>query len=163
MSEPPIPWRRLILEIDSRLDAVTLPCKVVYLLCIAAGFAPVEGNQVEACVAEAINNSIKHAYQGDPAGSIELEVVLLPHQLVVDVRDSGISANTADMHADHRHALEVHPDRVRDISECGRGLAIIHKVMDSIEYTIGAGGNRLRMVKRRDLALLCPTSAPLDD
>jgi anti-sigma regulatory factor (Ser/Thr protein kinase) len=160
MSEPCIPWKRLILEIDSRLDAVTLPCEVVYLLCIAAGFAPIEGKKVEVCVAEAVNNSIRHAYQGDPDGRIELEVVLLPHELVVDVRDSGTSANTADMHTDHRHALEVHPDRVQDISESRRGLALIQEVMDSFEYTPGTEMNRLRMIKRRHR--LHPTSAASD-
>jgi anti-sigma regulatory factor (Ser/Thr protein kinase) len=162
MSEARIPWNRLTLEIESRLDAVSLPGEVVYLLCIAAGFVPVEGSQVEVCVAEAINNAIEHAYQGDPAGRIELEVSLLPHELVVDVWDSGIPANAAHMHADHSQALETHLDRLQDISEGGRGLAVIQEVMDSFEYTAGAEGNRFRMIKRRDLALLSLAPAHSD-
>jgi anti-sigma regulatory factor (Ser/Thr protein kinase) len=58
------------------------------------------------------------------------------------------------MHADHRHALEVHQDRVQDISESGRGLAVIQEVMDSFEYTPGTERNRFRMIKRRDLPQL---------
>ena len=65
---------------------------------------------MEVCVVEAVNNSIKHAYQGDPDHNVELEVNLLPHQLIVDVWDSGMSADTARMHADHRHALEIDSD-----------------------------------------------------
>src|ERR1700710_2989472 len=101
MSDERVPWNRLTLEIDSRLEAVVVSCQVVYLLCIAAGFAPVEGSEVEVCVGEALNNSIKHAYQGDPARKVELEVVLLPDELIVDVWDSGASRDAADIHPDH--------------------------------------------------------------
>lgn len=149
-----IPWNRFTLEIESRFDAVPLLGQVVYLLCTAAGFAPVEGSMVEVCVVEAINNSIKHAYQGDPTHRVELEVDLLPNQLVVDVLDSGIAADAARMHADHSHALEVLPECVEDISESGRGLAVIQEVMDSFEYTPGIERNRMRMIKRRDMSLL---------
>ena len=40
---------------------------------------------------EALNNSIEHAYEGDPAHRVELEVNLLPNQLVFDVWDFGTS------------------------------------------------------------------------
>jgi serine/threonine-protein kinase RsbW len=153
MSEAQMPWKRLALEIESRLDAVALPGQMVYLLCMAAGLTPIEGSQLEVCVVEAINNSIEHAYQGDPNGKIELEVFLLPHQLIVDVWDSGISADADRMHADHCHALEICTDFIDDIPERGRGMALIQEVMDSFEYTPGADRNRLRMIKHRNLAL----------
>jgi anti-sigma regulatory factor (Ser/Thr protein kinase) len=161
MSEARNPWKRLTLEFESRLDAVALPGEVVHLLCSAAGFSPIEGAQVELCVAEAINNSIKHAYREDPLGKIELEISLMQDQLVVDVWDWGISATAADIHLDHRHALEVRPDLIQEISESGRGLAIIQEVMDLLEYTPGPAGNRLRMIKRRQMVWSGPTSAPL--
>ena len=154
MTEAGIPWKRLTLEIESRLDAVPLLGQAMYLVCTAAGFGPLEGNLMEVCVVEAINNSIVHAYQGDPAHGVELEVNLLPNQLIVDVWDSGTSADAAKMHADHSCALQVHSDRVEDISESGRGLAIIQEVMDSFEYTPGTERNRFRMIKRRDLPQL---------
>jgi serine/threonine-protein kinase RsbW len=154
MTEAGTPWKRLTLEIESRLDAVPLLGQVMQLVCTAAGFAPTEGSLVEVCVVEAINNSIEHAYNGDHDHGVELEVNLLPNQLIVDVWDSGTSADAAKMHADHRHALEVHQDRVQDISESGRGLAVIQEVMDSFEYTPGTERNRFRMIKRRDLPQL---------
>jgi anti-sigma regulatory factor (Ser/Thr protein kinase) len=160
MNDAQVPWKRLTLEIESRLDAVALPGRIVYLLCVAAGFAPSEGCEVEICVAEAMNNCINHAYQGDPARSVELEVALSSHQLIVDVWDSGTSADAANMHSDHAHAFEVPLDCIRDISERGRGLALIQEVMDSFAYTPGTERNRLRMIKRRDLSLLCPASSP---
>jgi serine/threonine-protein kinase RsbW len=119
------------------------------------GFAPDEGSEVEVCVVEALNNSIKHAYEGDPAHRVELEVNLLPNQLVFDVWDFGTSADAAKMHADHSRALEIRSDRVEDIPESGRGLAVIQEVMDSFEYTPGTERNRFRMIKRRRYASLC--------
>jgi serine/threonine-protein kinase RsbW len=151
MSSVRTPWKRLAFEIESRLEAVPLLGQVARLLCTAAGFTPVEGSEVEVCVVEAVNNSIQHAYQGDPDRRVELEITLLPGQLVFDVWDSGTPADAARMNADHRGVLEVHVDFVKDISESGRGLAIIQEVMDSFEYTPGTERNRFRMTKRHAL------------
>jgi serine/threonine-protein kinase RsbW len=151
MSNGPTPWKRLAFEIESRLEAVPLLGQVACLLCTAAGFTLVEGSEVEVCVVEAVNNSIQHAYQGDPGRSVELEITLLPGQLIFDVWDSGAPADAARMNADRRGALEVHLDCVKDISESGRGLAIIQEVMDTFEYTPGTERNRFRMTKRHAL------------
>ena len=148
MTGGPTPWKRLAFEIESRLEAVPLLGQVACLLCTAVGFTTVEGSEVEVCVVEAVNNSIQHAYQGDPDRWVELEVTLLPGQIFFDVWDSGTPADAARMNADHRGALEVRPDCVKDISESGRGLAIIQEVMDSFEYTPGTERNRFRMTKR---------------
>jgi serine/threonine-protein kinase RsbW len=149
MTSAPMPWKRLAFEIESRLDAVPLLGQVACLLCTAAGFTPVEGSEVEVCVVEAVNNSIQHAYQGDSDRRVELELTLSPGQLIFDVWDSGTPADAARMNADHRGVLEVQLDCVKDISESGRGLAIIQEVMDSFEYTPGTERNRFRMTKRR--------------
>jgi inorganic pyrophosphatase len=121
--------------------------RVVSLLCIAAGFAPVQASQVEVGVVEAINNSIEHAYEGTPDRKVEIALDLFPNQLIIDVWDSGKSADKAKMHADHRRAFEVSSDAVQDIPERGRGLAVIQDLMDSFEYTPGIERNRLRMTK----------------
>ncbi len=156
MTRAPTPWKRFAFAIESRLEAVPLLGQVVYLLCTTAGFTPMEGSQVEVCVIEAINNSIQHAYQGDPDHSVELEVTLLPGQLIFDVWDSGTPADAARINADHRVALEIQSDCINEISEGGRGLPIIQEVMDSFEYTPGTERNRFRMIKRHPL---CPLSA----
>ena len=152
MSENSVPWKKLTLEIESRLEAVAVPCQVVYLLCIAASFKPIEASQVEVCVAEAINNSIEHAYKGDRTCRVELDVVLLHSELIVDVWDAGTSGHAGSMNADHLPCLEIQSDRIQDLSERGRGLAVIQQIMDSFEYTPGKERNRLRMIKRREVA-----------
>jgi serine/threonine-protein kinase RsbW len=147
MSSVPTPWKRFTFEIESRLEVVSLLGEVACLLCTAAGLTPVESGDVEVCVVEAVNNSIQHAYKGDPGRRVELEIALLPGQLVFDVWDSGSPADAARMNADHRGGLEIHSNCVKDISESGRGLAIIREVMDSLEYTPGTERNRFRMIK----------------
>jgi serine/threonine-protein kinase RsbW len=150
MTEAGIPWKKFTLEIESRVEAVPLLGQVVYQLCTAAGVSPSEGNQLEVCVVEAVNNSIKHGCEGDPACGVELEVSLSPQQLVFDIWDSGNAVDVAKIHGDHSHALDASADRVKDIPENGRGLALIQKLMDSFEYSPGAQRNRFRMIKHRD-------------
>jgi serine/threonine-protein kinase RsbW len=137
-----------MLTIASRLDAVPLLGHLVHALCLHAGFAPVEANEVEVCVVEAANNSIKHAYGGDPAHSVAVEVNLLATELILDIWDSGRSAEPSRIHRDHRRTFHLDPDHPEDFSESGRGLAIIQQMMDSFEYTPGSKRNRLRLVKR---------------
>jgi serine/threonine-protein kinase RsbW len=152
MNTDEVPWTRLNFEIESRLDAVPLLGQVAYLLCTAAGFAPLEGSQLEVCVVEAVNNSILHAYRGESAHRVELEVNLLGGELIFDVWDSGTPGDPAKMNADHRGDLEVRLDTDKGLPESGRGLAIIQEIMDSAEYTPGTERNRFRMIKRRDFA-----------
>jgi anti-sigma regulatory factor (Ser/Thr protein kinase) len=78
----------------------------------------------------------------------------LSGQIIFDVWDAGTPADAARMNADHRGALEVQLACVKDLSESGRGLAIIQEVMDSFEYTPGRERNRFRMTKRHALRQL---------
>jgi serine/threonine-protein kinase RsbW len=139
---------QITFKIASRLDAVPLLGQLVSSACSYAGLTALEGNQVEVCVVEAVNNSIKHAYAGDPAHAVELEVTVSPEQMVFDICDSGKSADPAWMHADHRKAFDIDVEHLETASESGRGLAIIQAVMDSSEYTPGTEKNRFRLVKR---------------
>lgn len=136
------------LTIASRLDAVPLLGQLVGFICSSAGLTPVEENEVQVCVVEAVNNSIKHAYKEDPRHKVEVDINWLRTELIFDVWDSGVSADPKWMHSDHFAALDMDPDRLQDIAESGRGLAIIQQVMDSSEYTPGPDRNRFRLIKR---------------
>ena len=140
--------RQITLKIESQLDAVPLLGQVVCFVCSTAGLPAVEGNEVEVCVVEAVNNSIKHAYGGEPAHTVEVEITILEDQLVFDVWDSGKSADSDWIHSDHRDALNINIEHLEEVSESGRGLAIIQQVMNSFEYTPGTERNRFRLTKR---------------
>jgi anti-sigma regulatory factor (Ser/Thr protein kinase) len=135
------------LTIASRLDEVPLLGRLVHALCLHTGLADLEANEVEVCVAEVINNSIKHAYGGDPNHSVVLEVNLLATELTLDIWDSGRSVEPSKIHHDHHQAFTLDPEHPEEFSESGRGLAIIQQMMDSFEYTPGPEWNRFRLIK----------------
>jgi len=139
---------QITLTIASRLDAVPLLGQLVTGLCLHAGLTALEANEVEVCLVEVVNNSIKHAYDGDANHFVAVDVALLAKELTLDVWDCGKAADPAWIHQDHSQALELDPDHPEDFSESGRGLAIIQQAMDSFEYTPGTERNRFRLTKR---------------
>jgi serine/threonine-protein kinase RsbW len=139
---------QITLTIASRFDAVPLLGQLVCSICLYAGMEPGEANEVEICAVEAVNNSIKHAYCEDPDQRVEVAVALESSQLTLDIRDSGRSVDEKIMNGDHLQAIRFDPKYPNQISESGRGLAIIQQVMDSFEYAAESKGNRFRMTKR---------------
>ena len=101
----------------------------------------------EACIAdvvmavdEASQNVIRHAYAGDPDGSIELRIDHTSSELVISLID---------------YAPEVDPEAVRgrnleDLRPGGLGTHFIRSSMDEVEFEVPPPGcgNLLRMVKR---------------
>lgn len=143
--------RRLTIAIESRLEDVPLLGILVNALCASVNLQAVARNEVEVCVVEAVNNSIKHAYQCEPGHLVEVTVSLSTERLVFDIFDSGTAADPIYMHADHFVALKLSLEQAQTIAESGRGLAIMQAFMDSLEYTAGVAGkqrNRFRLTKR---------------
>ena len=140
--------QQITFKIESRLEDVPLLGTLVNALCKSVKLSLVDSNHVEVCIVEAANNAIRHAYHDAPGHFVELVVNLLPDQLIFDICDSGSSASPEIMHADRRHTLDAHIDLVEQLSESGRGLAIMRELMDSFEYMPGTARNRLRLTKR---------------
>lgn len=139
------------LRIQSRLAAVPLLASMVGCVCESAGLSSTDRQLVGLCLVEAANNAILHAYSEDPSNTVIVDVMLSSQQLVFDVIDSGKSGDPAVMNADHRAALGGEQSS-NILAESGRGLAIMQEVMDSVEYTVQPGNNRLRLVKYLDTA-----------
>jgi serine/threonine-protein kinase RsbW len=93
---------------------------------------------VELAVHEACTNIVEHAYAGI-SGRIEITMSLIrePHQLVVELHDSGRSFQLPEV-------------TQQDFSEpqiSGYGLFLIHQLMDEISYHPQSGDNRWYLVK----------------
>lgn len=138
--------QRVELIIQSRLDAVPLLVNLVGSLCEWAGACHADRHLLVLCLAEAANNSIIHAYHGEPGNKVIVEVTLSPERLVFEVIDTGETADVAKMNTDRRHAIGA--ASLGALAESGRGLAIMQEVMDSVEYSTEAGYNRLRLTKQ---------------
>jgi serine/threonine-protein kinase RsbW len=137
------------LRISSRLADVPLLGTLVSSLCASANLSRTESSHVEVCVVEAVNNSIEHAYRGEPGHMVDVAVTMAPGEVIFDVIDYGASADPSVMCADHSEALEMDFDQMGDVPEGGRGLAIMHALMDSFEYIPATGRNCLRLTKKR--------------
>lgn len=149
MKEDCVPSIQLSLKIDSRLDVVPVAGQLMAVLCTSTGMESSDSSLVEVCVVEAMNNCVEHAYRLDPTREVELKAAVFTDRLVLEVCDSGISADPAVLDAARDKISESESANLEDIQEHGWGLAIIQKVMDSCEYKPGAAQNRLLMTKRK--------------
>jgi serine/threonine-protein kinase RsbW len=137
------------LSIDSDLDKVAHIASAVRGVCSALLSAD-DADAVELSVVEAINNVIKHGYQGRRGQDVQVHVSLHKDQVVIDVVDHAapMQAELLDQASEDRFAFD--ENNLDEVPEGGMGLALIRMNMDEVEYSSGAGENRLRMVKRID-------------
>lgn len=140
--------RRVTLTIESRLDEVPLLGILVNAICGETELPAEVRNQVELCVVEAVNNCIEHAYLLAPEHSVAVEVTLSPDFVAFDIVDSGRTADPQLMDADHRNELEMPATSRSQLSEGGRGLAIMQQLMDGFEYSSKGNKNCLHLTKR---------------
>jgi len=135
------------LIIDSDLDEVAHIAKAVRGLC--AGLLSEEARDaVELSLVEAINNVIKHGYQGQRGQDVRVLVGLHTDYVVIEVVDnaSPMQSTLLEEASEERFAFD--ETNLADVPEGGMGLALIRMNMDEVEYTSREGENRLRMIKR---------------
>jgi serine/threonine-protein kinase RsbW len=132
---------------EGRSVRLTIPARPEYItlgrlaLTAIAGVRPLSDetlHDLKLALTEACTNSVKHAYQEDGIGSVDIVYELHGDRLTVEVGDAGSGFETRD-------------DMVNaggDLAEGGLGIAIIRALTDEVE--IGkreGGGSRLRFVK----------------
>ena len=88
---------------------------------------------------EAMANAIQHANEGDPAKEVHIEIGILERNLTIRVYDHGQGFNILQF-AEPGHPLDEH----------GRGIYLIHSIMDKVIYRPTADGHVLEMSKRLD-------------
>lgn len=99
--------------------------------------------QLELCVVEVVSNIIIHAYKRNTGNLVELEMNLSPNYIAFKFYDSGIK-NTYPC----RNNLEMDSQDIENLPESGRGLGIIHQIMDDIEFGEEQGKNVILLKKR---------------
>lgn len=86
---------------------------------------------------EAMANAIHHANEGDPTKEVHIEITIADRQLSLRVYDDGQGFDISQF-AVPRHPMEEH----------GRGVYIIHNVMDEVVYRATDSGHVLEMKKK---------------
>jgi serine/threonine-protein kinase RsbW len=141
---------RVHFVIDSDLCEVALVAMAVNTICIHLGLGKIQASEVELCVAEAVTNSIRHAWRNERGHTVSVAVSAQKDELQIDISDRGAPMGAEHIERLHQVSQEAEPekdDRLQ-LAEGGRGLQIIHDLMDGAEYTSQEGMNRLRLIKR---------------
>jgi serine/threonine-protein kinase RsbW len=142
----------LSFTIDSNLGNVSLVAVAVNRICVQLGLDDLSAGQVELCIAEAATNAIRHAYHDEPGHTVGIALAAGTDQLNIEVSDSG-TPMTVEQERRLVHgtkSLEVETTDRTSLPEGGRGLQIIHDLMDEVSYVRSASINRLIM--KRQLA-----------
>ena len=86
---------------------------------------------------EAMANAIQHANAGDPAKEVHIEIMVARQRLVIRVFDFGEGFDVKQ-YVEPRHPLDEH----------GRGIYLMHTIMDEVNYRPTATGHVLELVKK---------------
>lgn len=87
---------------------------------------------------EAITNAICHANQNDPNKQIQIQIAVTNDTLNIKVYDDGDGFDLAGLTKCEMHETD----------ECGRGIHIIRRLMDQVDYRKCQKRNVLEMTKK---------------
>jgi serine/threonine-protein kinase RsbW len=140
----------LSFAIDSDLGNVSLVAVAVNRVCVQLGLDDLSAGQVELCIAEAATNAIRHAYHDERGHTVAIALAAGADQLRIEVSDSGTSmgAEQEQRLVHGTKAIELPASHRSSLPEGGRGLQIIHDLMDEVSYVRGGNFNRLTMTKQ---------------
>ena len=136
MPEPALISRRTIISDPSLFRNIR---DWVAAMALNEGFTQQESMELTVAVNEACANIHRHAYSGREDGAIELQV---------EVREAVIHLRIRDYGQQFCPEACPRPD-LRQPSEGGYGVFMIHELMDEVEYVRMAEGTELRMTKIR--------------
>lgn len=109
-------------------------------ICVADDIPAHEARMMVLAIDEALSNVIEHAKLDDADERIELQVEIDDEKIVAEIRDRGKEFDPTPKRAEPNRAN--YPKR-------GFGLYLIHKVVDSMEYSRTSDGvNQLRLTKK---------------
>ena len=138
--------REIVLRIESRLDHVALLGEAAGAVFECVGFGEPLRAQLELCLVEAVSNSVRHAYRGEAGHQVTVRIAADQAGLEIRVFDDGLPVPH-----DRRtpREPEFDPNDLSSIPEGGRGIFLIHTLMDAVAYERDGTANVLVMKKAR--------------
>jgi len=130
------------MSIDSCLEDVVLVSLAIRGICRNILQDDEIPGQMELSVVEAVNNAVKHAYDGLPGHEVRVMITLCDDRIIIAVSDSGRAMTAAEP-----SEPDVNPNDLGNLPESGMGLMIIRAAMDQVDYRSQDGWNTLTMTK----------------
>lgn len=138
--------RFIKLIIESKIAHISLLSKAVQAICSEVVNDEILLYNIQLCLVEAATNAIKHAYHLKPGNFVEVAVTLDEHQVTIQIMDTGDQASLPAPDKD----IEQNQDDFITLAESGRGLFLIHQIMDEVTLGQYEGKNVFTMRKRLD-------------
>ncbi len=136
-----------VLKVPGRYDRLEQIAQFVEQAGEAAGLDTAAVCRCQLAVDEACTNIIEHGYQGEDRGPIEIVCDPGDGELTITISDR---ARPFDI--ENVPQPQLGGDNLDDLKVGGLGLYFIKQVMDEVELTREAGGNKLVLVKKRETA-----------
>jgi len=140
--------KRITFIIESNMKNAPLIGMSVNRLCLAASFSTMEAFNIELCVVEAINNSIRHCYGGKSGHEVKVVLTFTQEDIVLDICDMGPPMEPDILDKAAIQCPEEDNYDIESLAEGGRGLGIIKEIMDSVVYRSLKGENCLTLKKK---------------
>ncbi len=122
--------------ITSEYHNITVVNKKIKAFCLKELVPQNVIDAVEVCLMEALNNVIKHSYEGKPGNKIDLIVGISNSKIDIDILETGLPRTNFD-----KPKLEFDPDDINSTPEGGMGLFIIDSLMNQTSYSSKNGLN----------------------
>ena len=129
-------------RLPSRLDLLSVIDRVAQSVCEHLGFDEDTASQITMSVIEAGTNAIQHGHRRDPQKIVDVNFVTYPDRLQIDVFDQGPGFDLEGVNGD-----VTSPEHLLDLR--GRGIFIMRKCMDSVEFEFTGTGTVCHLVKHR--------------
>ncbi len=128
--------KTLELRIPADTRYISLVRRGVRNLAESAGFTREAVADVEVAVGEAVTNSVIHGSPEGTTGNVVVKCQMVEDRLVVEVEDQSLA-----------EALPAQPDRCDPSLECGRGVMMMHALMDECHDCRTERGIKITMAK----------------
>ena len=132
----------IFVRMPSRLELLSVLDRLAQALCERLEFDEETSSKVTMSVIEAGTNAIQHGHRRDPAKPVDVTFTIEPDRIQITVRDSGPGFDVSAVNGDITS-----PEHLLDAR--GRGIYIMKKCMDSVEFEFSPSGTTCRLVKRR--------------
>ncbi|HSR47200.1 MAG TPA: ATP-binding protein [Anaerolineales bacterium] len=117
-------------------------CESVREAASLCGFDERTSYACQLATCEAVENVIQHGYRGAAGGQVTVETRARPGDLVVEIVDDAPPFDPTS----YPLVSDASPD---DMQVGGRGILMIHRVMDDVHYERRGNKNHLRLTKNR--------------
>jgi anti-sigma regulatory factor (Ser/Thr protein kinase) len=137
---------RLAIKIANDLDQVWLVRASVRAILDEIDVADIDCLHVQLAISEAVNNCIKHSYQGGKGGEVDILIEGDQDNLQIEIADDGVPLRVEEMEKLLKRPVP-EPGAVSELLPNGRGLQIIRDTMDSVAFARRNDRNIVRLCK----------------